>query len=108
MMGMDMMAMTFFTSPNTPLFSMTWTPNTLGQYTGTCIFLIVFAAIFRALVAVRINIYGILAARQTRREGGFVNAHHTQMQPSIRPWKANEAVTVAALDVVVAGVGYLL
>lgn len=60
MSGMDMgstsgtsshtgMPMAFFTATNTPLYSNSWTPQTAGQYAGTCIFLIVFAILLRAL-----------------------------------------------------------
>jgi copper transporter 1 len=59
MSGMDMgssstsehtgMNMAFFTSTNTPLYSMSWTPQTAGQYAGTCIFLIILAITLRAI-----------------------------------------------------------
>lgn len=45
------MAMTFYTSTSTPLFSSLWTPATPSAYAGSCIFLILLAAIFRALLA---------------------------------------------------------
>ncbi|KAL8773492.1 MAG: hypothetical protein Q9209_001596 [Squamulea sp. 1 TL-2023] len=45
------MRMTFFDSITTSLFSSAWTPGSRGAYAGTCIFLIVFAAIFRLLLA---------------------------------------------------------
>src|SRR3954466_13601409 len=38
--AMSMMSMTFFTSTEAPLYSDSWTPRSLGQYAGTCIFLI--------------------------------------------------------------------
>lgn len=47
------MDMTFFESTSTPLFSMSWTPSTIGAYVGTCIFLIVLAIILHALYAVK-------------------------------------------------------
>ncbi|ETN44397.1 uncharacterized protein HMPREF1541_10577, partial [Cyphellophora europaea CBS 101466] len=53
LMGMSSMAMVFFTSIHTPLYSSAWTPSNAGQYAGTCIFLITLAAIFRALLAIR-------------------------------------------------------
>jgi copper transporter 1 len=58
MSGMDMgsstsshtgMTMAFFTSTTTPLYSMSWSPQTAGQYAGTCIFLIILAIILRAI-----------------------------------------------------------
>ncbi|KAF2170464.1 hypothetical protein M409DRAFT_64196 [Zasmidium cellare ATCC 36951] len=96
------MAMTFFTATNTPLFSFSWIPDTTGQYAGTCIFLIVLAAIFRALLAMRIHFYDIFA---------YVT-HRPQPKgcagQTIRPWRASEVMTVGLLDVIIAGVGYLL
>ena len=50
---MSHMMMTFFTSTKTPLLSETWTPSGTGNYAGTCIFLIIFGAIFQALLASR-------------------------------------------------------
>lgn len=43
------MTMAFFTSTNTPLYSLSWTPTTAGQYAGTCIFLVLLAITLRAL-----------------------------------------------------------
>ncbi|KAL5118440.1 hypothetical protein ACEQ8H_003616 [Pleosporales sp. CAS-2024a] len=108
--GMAMaMDMTFFTSSKTPLFSTAWTPTSAGQYAGTCIFLIIFAAIFRALLAIRLNIIDILSANDHRH--GRV-AHYPDIAASKwsarRPWRANEAVVLASVDVVLSAVGYLL
>jgi hypothetical protein len=47
------MAMTFYYSTTTPLFSERWTPQNIGEYAGTCIFLIVLAVILRVLLALR-------------------------------------------------------
>jgi len=43
------MGMAFFTATNTPLYTESWTPQTAGQYAGTCIFLIVLAITLRAI-----------------------------------------------------------
>jgi copper transporter 1 len=43
------MAMAFFTSTSTPLYSESWTPQNAGQYAGTCIFLIFLAIALRAI-----------------------------------------------------------
>ncbi|KAF2024346.1 Ctr copper transporter-like protein [Setomelanomma holmii] len=62
MSGMDMgtstsshtgMTMAFFTATDTPLYSMSWTPQNAGQYAGTCIFLIVLAILLRAIFTVK-------------------------------------------------------
>lgn len=108
MMGMDAMAMTFFTSTGTPLFSMPWTPMTTGQYAGTCIFLIALAAICRGLLAVRAHIFDIFASLKRGRyeKPGF--APHIAADGTTRPWRASEAVVVGTMDTIIAGVGYLL
>lgn len=43
----------FSSGPGTPLYSLTWIPVSEGNYSGTCVFPIVLAVIFRALVALR-------------------------------------------------------
>jgi len=43
----------FTTSQNSPLYSSSWTPSSPSQYAGTCIFLILLAALGRFLVAVK-------------------------------------------------------
>jgi hypothetical protein len=47
------MAMTFFSSKTTPLFSTAWKPSTTGQYIGTCLFIVVLGMALRLLLAVR-------------------------------------------------------
>lgn len=108
LMGMDSMAMTFFTSTSTPLYSMDWMPSTAGQYAGTCIFLIVFATIFRALVAVRVNFYQVLAKIESRRNGGLDYPSISDEKMITRPWRAKDAVLMAFLDVILSGCGYLM
>jgi copper transporter 1 len=105
MMGMNQMTMTFFTSSTTALFSSSWTPASTGQYAGTCIFLIVFAVFFRALLAARLNTIGVMAEIKRRRSGRYAVESKSSTR---RPWRADEAVVLASMDVVLAGVGYLL
>ena len=50
---MSTMMMTFTVSTTTPLYSNAWTPSTVGQYAGTCIFLITLAVISRLLAMYR-------------------------------------------------------
>ncbi|KAJ4299998.1 hypothetical protein N0V90_005246 [Kalmusia sp. IMI 367209] len=109
--SMDMamtMAMTFFTSTTTPLFSSAWTPTSTGQYAGTCIFLIAFAAIFRALLAIRFNFDAVMNSVKHGRGDDQVYLYTDEIKKARRPWKANEAVALGAIDVLVGGVGYLL
>jgi copper transporter 1 len=107
-MTMQSMAMIFFTSTSTPLYSMSWMPNSIGQYAGTCIFLIAFAAIFRALLAIRINFFEVLAIvkHQSYEEAKY--PYLADAKSIGRPWRINEAVLIAFMDVVLAASGYLL
>lgn len=87
---------------------MNWTPNTTGQYAGTCIFLIAFAAVFRALLAIRVNFYPLLTAVDTRRDFGLEYEHQRDEKSAQGPWRARDAVLLGLIDLVVAAVGYLL
>ncbi|KAF2866941.1 Ctr copper transporter [Massariosphaeria phaeospora] len=100
--------MTFFTSTTTPLFTMTWTPTSTGQYAGTCIFLIVFAAIFRALLAIRFNIDELMASIKRGRGDDQMPLYTGEAKRARRPWRANEAAMLGAMDVLVGAVSYLL
>ena len=69
MMPMSSMAMTFFTSQQTPLFSSSWMPSNTGDYAGTCIFLIILGAILQFLLSSRALYYRKLVnLDMTRRE----------------------------------------
>ncbi|KAE8451688.1 hypothetical protein EG329_003145 [Mollisiaceae sp. DMI_Dod_QoI] len=104
----DMTTMTFFTSTSTPLYSMSWMPASTGQYAGTCIFLIAFAAIFRAILAIRINFYEVLAIVKKRRGESLSYLDKVDDKFTTRPWRADEAVMLACTDVILAGMSYLL
>ncbi len=108
MMGMDEMPMTFFTSTSTPLYSMSWMPASTGQYAGTCIFLIAFATIFRAILATRINFFEVLAVVKKRRGESLSYPDKADDKFTKRTWRVNEAVILACTDVVLAGMSYLL
>ncbi|KAK9783837.1 putative Ctr copper transporter family-domain-containing protein [Seiridium cardinale] len=51
------MAMVFFQSATTPLYSSAWTPSGQGPYAGTCVFLIVLATIHRILHAIKSTVF---------------------------------------------------
>ncbi|EHK21980.1 uncharacterized protein TRIVIDRAFT_53545 [Trichoderma virens Gv29-8] len=102
------MAMMFFTSTSTPLWSSAFTPTTTGQYAGACIFLIAFTVVFRILLALRFNMYKVVAAAKMRRGGGLLQSDMTEIKSTPRPWRASEAIMSGALDAVIAGVSYLL
>lgn len=63
---------------------------------------------FRLLLAARVNFFAVLASARQRRYKGLIQTHSAENKSQVRPWRADEAVMVAALDVVVAGVSYLL
>lgn len=100
------MAMTFFAASTTPLFAAAWTPRTAAQYAGTCIFLIAFAAVFRALLAVRVHFYPLLRGFDAHQSGAAAGQVYQEKVGS--QWRAREAVLLAFVDVLIATVGYLL
>jgi len=63
---------------------------------------------FRLLLASRANFFTILAAARRQHDKGLIQSHTTENKSTVRPWRADEAVMLAVLDVVVAGVSYLL
>ena len=136
-MSMSTMQMVFYTSTTTPLYSTSWTPSTTGQYAGTCIFLIVLATFFRALFALRAvqerrwqqmesRRRYIIAGADEKENDSRSSADGSKMSVSseqsnegsmavlkgnvsaVRPWRTTQDVPRACLDVVIAGVGYLL
>lgn len=83
-------------------------PTTLGQYAGTCIFLIALATIFRAFLALRVHIYPLLNALEKRRNGGLEYEPYQHGKSNKYPWRAREAVLIGLIDVTIAGLAYLL
>ncbi|KAH8819107.1 Ctr copper transporter [Xylogone sp. PMI_703] len=135
--SMSSMASTFFTSSSTPLFSPAWSPSSTGSYAGTCIFLIVLAVIFRALLALKAiqemrwfdrefnRRYVVVAGRQTTKQQIESDAASEKMVltsngveeevvvvkkrgPEVRPWRLSTDPARALFDTVLAGVAYLL
>jgi len=121
----------------TPLYSATWSPTTTGEYAGTCIFLVVLATIFRGLLAVKawketawldaefnrryVTVAGKLpkseriandsdSKRMILTENGVEEDVVVVKKRSmgIRPWRITTDPVRAAMDTVIAGVGYLL
>jgi hypothetical protein len=60
------------------------------------------------LLAVRINFFEVLAVVKHRRSGGLINPYAADAKAKSRPWRVNEAVMLASMDVALAGIGYLL
>jgi copper transporter 1 len=117
MSGMDMghestgMTMVFFTATDTPLYSSAWTPTTVGQYAGICVFLIALSIIFRGLIALRCNALTLWAMWRRRQDTGILRLETDDFdgkKASQRPWRINEAAAIAILDMVLVGVSYLL
>lgn len=128
----------FFSSMDTPLYSSTWTPTTAGGYAGTCIFLILLAMAFRGLLAGKAlaerrwldrelaRRYVVAAGKQAFSErlsqdqsakDMVLSANGVEENVRVvgrekvgaaRPWRFSVDPARAGLDVVIAGVGYLL
>ncbi|RBQ76047.1 hypothetical protein FVER14953_12453 [Fusarium verticillioides] len=106
-MDMEQMNMVFFTSTTTLLWTKSFAPETTGQYAGVCIFLIAFATILRMLLALRVNFYSVRDSLRRRRTKGLL-VESRGIETVNRPWRANEAMILGAIDVLIAGVSYLL
>lgn len=128
-MGMSDMAMTFFTSSSTPLYSNGWTPANEGQYAGTCIFLIVLGLILRVLLAFRPilekRLWGKTAVaassslKELEESGGegavpagqprlALAAVAMDVRRKWSGWRVSTAASRATYELVIAGIGYLL
>ncbi|KAI2780527.1 Ctr copper transporter family-domain-containing protein [Daldinia loculata] len=132
-MGMDMggssmmssaeMAMVFFQSVTTPLYSTAWTPQGQGSYAGTCIFLIVLALLHRILIALRSIIFD--SNPGLHRHSKAISSSDSDDYPGSRsdlelmggqfrtqwnshPFKVATETFRALLEVVIGGIGYLL
>lgn len=49
-----------------------------------------------------------MASAEQRRNGGLLHPYATEAKSKARPWRASEAVMIASMDVMIAGVSYLL
>lgn len=135
--SMATMMVAFQNEIATPLYSMAWTPNSVGTYAATCIFLIVLAVVFRGLFALKAIQESRWLDQELNRRYVVVNGqlpmHEKMSQDSLkqnmvlsangieeqvmvvkktqsapRPWRASVDPVRAAVDTVIAGVGYLL
>ncbi len=135
--GSMMMAMVFQTNKATPLYANSWTPDSAGAYAGTCIFLVVLAAIARLLLALKNRQEARWLDRDARRRYVAVNgkvplSEHVARDPDAkqmvlsengveetvfvvakqgsmsRPWRFSVDPVRAVMDTVIVGVGYLL
>ncbi|RDL37290.1 Uncharacterized protein BP5553_04723 [Venustampulla echinocandica] len=137
LMAASEMSMTLFSSTSTPLFAEAWAPKTIGQYAGTCIFLIILSVVFRGLLAVKAwketawldaefnRRYVAVAGRAPKSESISSDADSKRMILTengveedvvvvkkkgavTRPWRISTDPVRAVMDTVIAGVGYLL
>ncbi|KAE8845935.1 hypothetical protein HRS9139_00502 [Pyrenophora teres f. teres] len=140
MEGIDMstgaggMAMAFFQSSTTSLWSKAWTPTNAGQYAGTCIFLIFLAVALRAIFTAKTllearavqtavkrryitvagekaigdsdasSTTGILMTNGIQENVRIVSAPVSHIQP----WRFGTDLPRAVLVMIAVGVGYLL
>ncbi|CAK7265217.1 hypothetical protein SEPCBS119000_001399 [Sporothrix epigloea] len=127
----------FFTATNTPLYSQSWTPSSLGTYTGTCVFCVILATVFRLILAFKARVesrwldaelrrrYVVVpgkpdmsqrisedpsSKRMTLSENGVEEdvVVLTKRHDEVRPWRISIDPLRALLDTLVAGIGYLL
>jgi hypothetical protein len=136
--SLSSMAMVFFSSSSTPLFSTAWKPSSTSAYAGTCIFLILLAASFRALLAVKAVLehrwldttlnrrYIAIAGKKTAgqkitedekvketfllsAQGVEEEVHVVRRQNRVTiPWRTTVDIPRAGIVTVITGVGYLL
>lgn len=132
------MAMTFFTSTRTPLYSNGWTPTSTSGYAGSCIFLIILAILFRTAFALRHRLerywldrhlnrrYVVVAGRPTEKARVSTDADAKSallvsasgVEEDVRvvrrhlratpPWRLSVDLPRAIIVTVIAGMGYLL
>lgn len=133
--GSMVMPVIFHTTMSTSLFSEAWTPRTSGQYAGTCIALVVFTIILRALIAFKPRLEaavwntrdrsperGRLLVRgddEAQKEGQRVERDSAELSSQAKtPHQKNgvghflrevgSSISKALYDVVIAFLGYLL
>ena len=110
-MGVQEMMMVFFTSTTTALYSVSWRPKTKAQYAGTCIFLAVLAMTFRILLALRSHFPEFWARfKHEKIQDGYerLTAEPDHDLRARQKWTVSGAASRAALDVILAGISYLL
>lgn len=134
---MATMMVAFQNDMETTLYSEAWTPNSMGTYAATCIFLIVLAVVLRALFAVKSfqearwldqemkRRYVVVNGRQTMQENlsqedlkqqMVLSANGVEEQVMVvqknhqhaRPWRISVDPIRAVIDTLIAAVGYFL
>ncbi|KAI1415450.1 Ctr copper transporter family-domain-containing protein [Hypoxylon sp. FL1857] len=122
MMTSAEMAMVFFQSVTTPLYSTAWTPQGQGSYAGTCIFLIVLALVHGILIAIRSIVFDSNQALHRHRKVVSSDSddypgsrselesmgNQFRSQWNSHPFRVATETARALLEVVIGGIGYLL
>ncbi|RKU45361.1 hypothetical protein DL546_000733 [Coniochaeta pulveracea] len=127
----------FQTSIHTPLYSLLWTPSSTGTYAGTCIFLIFLSTTMRFLLAGKAYLEARWLDREFHRRYVAVQGRPTlkeqmsqdslakravltengveedvmvvgRKETKVIPWRLSIDPIRAVMDVIIAGVGYLL
>ena len=131
------MPMAFTTTIYTPLYSLSWTPENVGQYAGSCIFLIILAIVGRALNAFKSTLerrwlqqaldrrYIVVADKNrisddvrqsTDSKTAVLSVHGIEQEVriatapggSIQPWRFSVDLPRGFLYMIIAAVSYLL
>ena len=130
-MSMAYMPMTFTDSTGTTLYAAAWTPTSAAAYGATCLFLLLLALLFRALLAARLLLERHWHARDLRRRpvrvaGRYLHSPANSVSfekeapewerdeprlPTPRlptPWRTSVDAPRALAVTLIAAVGYLL
>ncbi|KAI2472641.1 Ctr copper transporter family-domain-containing protein [Annulohypoxylon bovei var. microspora] len=116
------MAMMFFQSVTTPLYSSAWTPQGQGSYAGTCVFLIALALVHRILIAGRSIVFDSNQALRQHRKAISSDSddypgskseldsmgNRFRSQWNSHPFRVAAETSRALLEVIIGGIGYLL
>ncbi|KAI9786441.1 MAG: hypothetical protein M1839_006901 [Geoglossum umbratile] len=132
------MSSVFSTAMDTPLYSTAWTPHSPAGYAGTCIFLILFATLWRGVFAFKSTMerrwldtalrrrYVVVAGRQRESERvsqesenkGTVLMTERGVEEEVRvvrrnsrgvmPWRWSVDLPRALIVLALSGMGYLL
>ncbi|KAI1102759.1 Ctr copper transporter [Jackrogersella minutella] len=122
MMTSAEMAMVFFQSVTTPLYSSSWTPQGQGSYAGTCIFLIVLGLVHRILIAGRSIVFDPSQAPRRQRKAMSSDSddypgskselesmgNQFRSHWNSHPFRVATETARGLLEVVIGGIGYLL
>jgi copper transporter 1 len=108
------MAMVFFQSVTTPLYTMDFMPTGSGSYAGICIFLIVLGTVHRVLMAVRHLLQATVWNPPVdhclggKEDVDISAGRRVQSAFRNRPFRVATETSRAAFEVIIGGISYLL